>query len=133
MDVEWTVIQPATGRTQGAPARSDHETYRRRLALLLGQVSGYTEVSRVGSAYPALTLSINEGLAVVHRFDDADTGLLLVGTGQLRADETRDFQILDDDAAFTGEFISTAARGVDVLIAFAQGADVSGPGMWVRL
>lgn len=36
-------------------------------------------------------------------------------------------------ALFTGEFVSTATRGVDVLTAFAEGADVSGLGVWTRL
>jgi hypothetical protein len=55
------------------------------------------------------------------------------GDGHLHSDETHEFEILDDAAVFTAEFISTAARGVDVLIAFAQGADVSGLRMWARL
>lgn len=80
MDVEWTVTQPAPGRAERVPTGSDHESYRRRLALLLRRGSGYTEVSRVDSAYPVLTLSINEGLTVVHRFDDDDTCLLLRAT-----------------------------------------------------
>jgi hypothetical protein len=133
MDVEWTLTEPSTGRTRDVPTWSSEEGYREQLASLLREGSGYTEVSRVGSPYPALTLSINEGLAVVHRFDDAETCMLLKGTGQVAADETRDFPIQTDEVAFTGEFISTAARGVDVLIAFAQGVDIRSLGTWVRL
>ncbi|MEW1953353.1 hypothetical protein [Terrabacter sp. NPDC080008] len=133
MDVEWTVIPPATGRAHQVLRTSEHEDYRQQLAQLLRQGTGYTEVARAGSAYPALTLSINEDLAVVHRFDDAETCLLLEGTGQVPADEIRDFQIQDDPAGFTGRFITTAARGIDVLNAFAKGADVEGLGVWVRL
>lgn len=113
--------------------RSDHDTYRRQLARLLRYGSGYTEVSRVDSTYPVLTLSTNEDLSVVHRFDDEDTCFLLGGDGHLCSDDTHEFQILDEPAVFTGEFISTAARGVDVLTAFAEGSDLSGPGLWTRL
>jgi hypothetical protein len=133
MDVEWTISQPVSRRAQGVPTRSRPETYRRQLALLLRQGSGYTEVSKTDSPYPVLTLSINEDLAVVHRFDDEDTCLLLKSDGHLRSDDTHEFQILDEAAIFTGEFVSTAARGVDVLTAFAEGADVSGLGLWTRL
>jgi hypothetical protein len=111
----------------------EHEDYRQLLTELLRQGTGYTKVARAGSIYPALTLSINEDLAVVHRFDDAETCLLLEGPGQVPADETRDFQVQDDPAGFTGRFITTAARGIDVRNALAQGDEVDGLGVWVRL
>lgn len=112
---------------------SGHEAYSRQLAFLLRQGAGYTEVWRVDSTHPVLTLSINEDLAVVHRLDAEDACLLLRGDGHLRSDDAHEFQILDEPAVFTGEFISTAVRGVDVLIAFAEGAEVSGLGLWTRL
>lgn len=133
MHVEWTISRPVPQGPQDVPTRSDHEIYHRQLALLLRQASGSTEVSKVDSTYPVLTLSISVSMAVVHRFDDDDTCLLLRGDGHLYPDDTHEFQIQDGVAVFTDEFISTAARGVDVLSAFAEGADIDSLGLWARL
>lgn len=133
MDVEWTAVLPATGRADAAPTRSDDGAFRQQLDRLLDQAAVYLEVSNVRSAYPWLALSTSGHLAVVHRFDDAETCLLLRGGGHVRPEASREFLVQDDLVAFSGEFISTAERAANVLRAFVQTGDIDGLGEWVRL
>jgi hypothetical protein len=133
MDVEWRVALPAVGRWDVMPTRTDDATFRQQLDLLLDQESGYLEVSLVGSAYPLLTFSKSAELGVVHRFDDAETCLLLQGEGQVPEADVFDFPIEDEVAAFTGEFVSAAHRAASVLQGFVEGSDVARLGQWFRL
>lgn len=133
MDVEWTVVLPTSGRADAVPTRSDVETFRQQLDRLLDQEAGYLEVSKVGSAYPLLALSTSGDLAVVHRFDDAETCLLLQGGGRMRSEDSHEFLIQAELATFTGEFISPAERVASVLRAFVQAQDIDELGEWVRL
>ncbi|GAB3056189.1 hypothetical protein GCM10027053_16740 [Intrasporangium mesophilum] len=147
MDVEWTVAQPAPGRAagvdgvdgvagvagvDGARTLSDDAAYQQLLDSLLELRSGYTEVSRAGSDYPLLGLSINGDLGVVRRLDEGGRWLVLQGTGLVGADETYDFPV-PDRAQFAGELISTSVRAAETLRAFARGADIDGLGTWVEL
>jgi hypothetical protein len=133
MDLEWTVASLGSGRAVPLPTRSDAEAYGNRLKQLVEQRSGYSEVWRVGSAYPALTLSISDDLAVVHCFNDARDCFLLEGGDVVPADTSHDFPIMDDVVSFTGDFISTSTRAAAVVDAFGRGADPSELGSWSRL
>lgn len=133
MDVGWTVVLPTFGRAVAVPTCSDDEAFRRQLGRFLDQEAGYLEVSKVGSAYPMLALSTSGSLAVVHRFDDAETCLLLKGGGRVRPEDSGEFLIQDEWATFTGEFISPAERASSVLRAFVQAQDIDELGEWVRL
>lgn len=133
MDVEWTVAKPGSGWAVPSPTRSDAETYGNRLAQLVEQRWGYSEVWQAGTMYPTLTLSISDDLAVVHRFIDAETCLLLQGEDVVPEDKSHDFPVLDVVVTITGEFISTSARAAAVIDAFAHGADPAVLGSWSRL
>ena len=133
MDVEWTVASTGWGRAVPSPTRSDAEAYRNRLTQVVEQRWGYSEVWEVGTVYPTLTLSISDDLAVVHRFVDAESCLLLDGEDVLPADKSRDFPVQDAVVSFTGDFISTSARAAAIIDAFARGADVGELGSWSRL
>lgn len=133
MDVQWRIALPAVGGSDVMPTRTDDATFQEQLNRLLDQEHGYIEVSVVGSVYPLLTLSKAAELGVVHRFDDAETCLLLQGEGQVPAEDTVEFLKEDEVAAFTGDFISTAHRAANVLRGFVEGADVARLGQWSRL
>ena len=133
MDVEWTVTIPGSGRPVPSPTRSDAEAYGNRVRQLVEQRWCYSEVWRVGAAYPTLTLSISDELAVVHRFVDAEACFLLEGEDVVPRDKSRDFPIQDDLASFTGDFISTSTRAAGIIDAFARGADADELGSWSRL
>ncbi|MFC5263540.1 hypothetical protein ACFPJ1_15610 [Kribbella qitaiheensis] len=133
MDVEWTIAIPRSGRPVPSPTRSDAEAYGNRVRQFVKQRWSYSEVWKVGTAYPTLTLSISDELAVVHRFVDAEACFLLDGEDVVPRDKSRDFPIQDDVVSFTGDFISTSARAAGIIDAFARGADADDLGSWSGL
>jgi len=132
MQVDW-ILAGRVSADAGPPTRSDADELRNRIQRLVAQHGGYLEVSKAGEAYPALTLSITDDLAVVHYFRDADSCLLLQGGGLVPADQSRDFQVMDVLAPFTGDFISSSARAADLIDAFARGVDPDQLGIWSEL
>ena len=106
MNLEWQVGVTPDRPPHVMPTRGDQPTFLRALDLLLREEKASMEVSPVGSAYPLLTRSTHDGLGVVHRFDDADTCLLLLGDRQVPPEDSREFLIDDVSTDFTGEFIS---------------------------
>jgi hypothetical protein len=132
VQVDWIVAGHLSAEA-GSPTRLDDDELRNRLEQLMAQRSGHVEVSKAGEAYPALTLSIRDDLAVVHYFRNADACLLLQGDGLVPPDQSVDFQVLDVLAAFTGDFISSSARAADLIDAFAHGVDPHQLGIWSQL
>lgn len=116
-----------------SPTRSDAEAFGNRLRQLVEHRWGYSEVWQAGTAYPTLTLSISDELAVVHRFVDAEASFLLEGEGVIPGAESHDFLIQEVVVSFTGDFISTSAQAAAVIDAFARGADPGELGSWSRL
>ena len=84
------------------------------------------------AALTPLTFAIGQGLGVVHRFDNADACLLLLGGRHIPTDEHRDLLIEGERATFTGEFIVSAAHAADLVAHFTRGDHVHSLGMWIR-
>lgn len=89
----------------------------------------YREVTRPESAYPMMTVSTRDGMAVVHLFRDGAC-FLLDGDGAVDPSESRNFRVLDIDVSFTGEFICNAARAANVADEFLRGVDADELGTW---
>ena len=83
-------------------------------AAAVDEEMGNCEVHRPGSAYPQMTISTREGVAVVHPFRD-DSCFLPDGDGIVDPTESCDFRNLDIDAALTGEFNCDANRAEDAV------------------
>ena len=79
-----------------------------------------------------MTLSIRDGVAVVHYFSNADSSFLLSGDGVVEDGASLDFPIVDVVVPFTGEFICDAVHAQSVVEAFATGMDADTLGNWTR-
>ena len=82
---------------------------------------GYVEVSAADSRYPRLSLSVSGDFGIVHSFLDEDDCRLLLGDGSVPASDVMEFSIIDEDAVFSGGFISSRTRACDVLNDFVEG------------
>lgn len=107
------------------------------LIRLVGQLStfdqGYVEVRLVGDDFPALLVGFRKGFAVVQCVSGPDSMILLAGDGSVPGSELVDVLIMDDLATFTGEYVVESARAREVLLKFAEGADVRSLGEWREL
>lgn len=80
-----------------------------------------------------MSVSICDGLAVVHYFSNAESCFLLSGDGVVEDGASRDFPILDVVVSFAGHFICNAVHAQSIVAAFASGTDADALGTWTRL
>lgn len=97
------------------------------------KAKAYREVSRPGAAYPMMSISTADDIAVVHLFLAADSCFLLDGDRVVDDRESRDFRVLEIDVPFSGAFICAAARAQTVVEAFARGTEPDELGSWTLL
>jgi hypothetical protein len=113
--------------------RSDIAEFMSRLDMLLSVGAGYAEVRRHDEEFPMLAFSFKDGYGVVHLFDSPDDCNLLRGDEVLPSTETVDLPVHGEESTFSGDFVSTVARGAAAVTAFVQGAAVEELGHWDRL
>jgi hypothetical protein len=97
------------------------------------EVGAYHEVSRPGTAYPMMSISTADDLAVVHLFRAPDSCFLLGGDRVVDDRASRSFRILEIDVPFSGAFICTATRAQAVVDAFSRGTEPDELGSWTLL
>ena len=127
----------ATSLETGRFAATEQSVDGDDLICLLDQLStidqGYVEVRLVDDEFPALLAGFRKGFAVVHCMSKPESLALLAGDGSVAGSELVDVLIMDDLAPFSGEYVLESARARDVLLKFAQGADVRSLGEWHQL
>jgi hypothetical protein len=118
----------------GRFAPAEQSVDRDGLIRLVNQLSvidqGYVEVRRVDDVFPAILVGFRKGLAVVQCMSGPESMALLTGDGSVAGSELVDVLIMDDLATFTGEYVLASARARDVLLKFADGADLRSLGEW---
>lgn len=127
----------ATSLETGRFAATEQSVDGADLAWLLDQLStieqGYAEVRLADEEFPALLAGFRKGLAVVQCMSNPESTALLAGDGSVAGPELVDVLIMDDLAPFSGEYVLQSARARDVLLTFAEGADVRSLGQWHEL
>jgi hypothetical protein len=129
----WSVTSTATGRFSATETASSSADLLELFDSLTARGDGYVEVRRADSDFPLITIGFRGSRAVVHAASDTDSMSLLRGDGSLLATESVDVPIMDDSAAFTGDFVSTVDRARVVLEQFMLTGDVGTLGEWWRL
>ncbi|MFE5812939.1 hypothetical protein [Streptomyces sp. NPDC056479] len=86
-----------------------------------------------GSEFPQLTLGFQGDQAVIHLFDDPETSSLLVGDGTVGADGVVEVPVMDDLAAFSGDFVLTVDRAWALVGNFIQTGVPGDLGDWCEL
>lgn len=134
MDVEWTATEPDSdsGAAQ-AEHRTTAEEYVSRLRALASRGAGYSEVSLADQPYPHLALTFRGPHGAVHKFSDEEEVALLVGNGVVNADEIVSLPGLEGDTEFTGGFVSSADRAIELVVAFVRTGSIDNLGDWETL
>lgn len=127
----------ATSLETGRFAATEQSVDGDDLIWLLDQLStieqGYVELRLVDEEFPALLAGFRKGLAVVHCMSNPESMALLAGDGSVAGSELVDVLIMDELAPFSGEDVLESARARNVLLKFAEGADVRSLGEWHEL
>lgn len=105
MSVTWSATALPSGRYSAVERSSDVGELTAHFTQLRSHGSGYLEVRRPGRESPQLTLSFRGDQAVVHVFDHTDGSALLAGDGTASADTVVDIPVMNELAAFSGEFV----------------------------
>jgi len=134
VDVEWTVIVPDSDL---GPAQLEHRTaaedYVSQLRQLESGGAGYSEVSLADQPCPHLALTFRGSHGAVHRFSEGDEVALLVGNGVVNANEVVSLPGLEGDTEFTGHFVSSADRAIELVVAFVRSGSIDNLGDWEAL
>lgn len=94
---------------------------------------GYIEVRLPTGEFPLLTMGFRGNHAVLHLFQDVETGSLLVGDGSVAANAVIDVPIMDEQAEFTGHFVLSADHAWGVIRHFIETGEPRDPGEWCEL
>jgi hypothetical protein len=132
MEVDWCSYLPGRISGRGVSRVTSSEEFQVVLTDLQ-RSGGYVEVCVADAPYPALALSVSGHFGVVHSFFGEDDCRLLQGDGSAPSSDVRKFPILDEDAVFSGGFISSRTRACNVLSAFVEGIAPAALGEWERL
>jgi len=133
MSVVWAATSPESGLFHPVERRSEMKDLADRFNDLRPFGQGYIEVRSPNREFPVLTLAFGDGHAVVHLMADTEQMSLLVGDGTVPSDAEVEVPIMDDLAAFTGDFVLDIDRAWDLLHSFTQ-TQASGPlGEWCEL
>ncbi|MEU9154610.1 hypothetical protein AB0D59_29630 [Streptomyces sp. NPDC048417] len=94
---------------------------------------GYVEVRSPDREFPVLTLAFRDDHAVVHLMSDTERVSLLVGDGTVSSGTEVDVPIMDDLAAFTGDFVLDVDRAWDLVHDFTQTRAAGPLGEWCEM
>ena len=72
-------------------------------------------------------------VGVVQAFPNAETSLILKGTGIFKTDETIDLPVMGEMTPFTGDFIISADVIIETVGQFIENFDLDTVGEWCRL
>lgn len=122
-----------TGRFAPAERSVDRDDLIRLVDQLSTIDQGYVEVRLMDDDFPVLLAGFRKGFAVVQCLSGPESMTVLTGDDSVPGSELVDVLIMDDLATFTGEYVVESARAGDVLLKFAEGADVRSLGEWHEL
>ncbi|MEU2284587.1 hypothetical protein ABZ614_22025 [Streptomyces sp. NPDC013178] len=133
MSVRWAATALESGRFSALERCSDVGELVDHFNELRSRGQGYLEVRLPGGEFPQLTLGFQGDLGVLHLFEDAERSSLLVGDGSATADAVIDVLVMDDLAAFNGDFALTVDRAWALVRHFIQTGAPGELGEWCEL
>ncbi|MGW2830293.1 hypothetical protein [Streptomyces sp. NPDC001286] len=123
MSVTWAATVLESGRFGAIERCSGIEELREHFDVLRSRGQGYLEVRPREDEFPLLSLGFRGKEGVLHLFDDAEKSFLLLGDGTAAADAVVDVPVMDDLAAFSGDFVLSVDHAWDLMLRFiATGA-----------
>ncbi|MGW5355868.1 hypothetical protein ACWERV_35825 [Streptomyces sp. NPDC004031] len=130
MSVQWTATALESGRFSAVERCTDLPELSAHFNALRSGGQGYIEVRLAGSEFPLLTLGFQDDQAVIHLFDDADQSSLLLGDGTAAAASVVQVPIMDDLAAFGGDFVLAVDHAWALMRNFIQAGSPGELGEW---
>ncbi|MFF4901813.1 hypothetical protein [Streptomyces sp. NPDC001068] len=130
MSVVWVATSPESGLFDPVERRTEVKDLSDRFNDLRSLGQGYMEVRSSKREFPVLTLAFRKDHAVVHLLSDTERMSLLAGDGTVPSGAEVGVPIMDDLAAFTGDFVLDPDRAWHLVRDFTQ-RRVAGPlGEW---
>ncbi|MFG3275455.1 hypothetical protein [Streptomyces luteogriseus] len=133
MSVMWAATSPEFGLFHPVERRSEVKDLSDRFNDLRSCGQGYVEVRSPTREFPVLSLAFRGDHAVVHLISDAERMFLLVGDGIVPSSAEVEVPIVDDLAAFTGDFVLDTDRAWGVVHDFIQTRAADPLGEWREL
>ncbi|MEU9919393.1 hypothetical protein [Streptomyces sp. NPDC051001] len=133
MSVVWAATSPESGLFRAVETRSAVKDLADRFNDLRTRGQGYIEVRSPDREFPVLTLAFLDDHAVLHLMNHSERIFLLAGDGTVPSSAEVEVPIMDDLAAFTGDFVLHIDRAWDLVHDFTQ-TQAAGPlGEWCEL
>lgn len=133
VSVTWAATALESGWFSAVERCSDVGELANHLEELRSRGQGHLEVRLPGSEFPLLTLGFRGDQAVLHLFDDAERSFLLVGDGTVPADAVVEVPVMDDLAAFSGDFALNVDRAWALVHTFIWTGAPAELGEWCEL
>ncbi|MCX5115431.1 hypothetical protein OOK13_44845 [Streptomyces sp. NBC_00378] len=133
MSVVWAATSPESGLFDPVERRSEVKDLADRFNDLRSRGQGYVEVRSPNREFPVLTLAFRDDHAVVHLMSDIERMSLLVGDSTVPSGAEVEVPVMDDLAAFTGDYVLDIDRAWDLVHDFTQTRAVGSLGEWFEL
>lgn len=133
MSVVWAATSPESGLFHPVERCSEVKDLSDRFNDLRSPGQGYVEVRSPNREFPVLILAFRDDHAVVHLMRDTGRMFLLAGDGTVPSGAEVEVPIMDDLAAFTGDFVLDIDRAWDLVHDFTRTRAVSSLGEWCEL
>lgn len=133
MSVVWAATSPESGQFHPVERRSEVQDLSDHFNDLRSRGQGYVEVRPPDREFPVLILAFRGDHAVVHLMSDTERISLLVGDGTAPSGAEAEVPIMDDLAAFTGDFVLDIDRAWDLVHDFTQTWAAGLLGEWCEL
>ncbi|MFJ9710832.1 hypothetical protein [Streptomyces sp. NPDC101234] len=133
MSVVWAATSPESGLFHPVERRSEMGDLSDRFNDLRSRGQGYVEVRLPNREFPVLTLAFRDDHAVVHLVSDTERVSLLMGDGTVPSGAEVEVPIIDDLAAFTGDFVLDVDRAWNLVHDFTQTSADHPLGEWCEV
>ncbi|MGW4026738.1 hypothetical protein [Streptomyces sp. NPDC005009] len=133
MGVVWAATSPESGLFHPVERRSEVKGLPDRFNDLRSLGQGYIEVRLPNREFPTLTLAFRDDHAVVQLMSDPARMSLLVGDGAMPSGAEVEVPIMDDLAAFTGDFVLDVDRAWELVHDLTRTRVASSLGEWCEL
>jgi len=130
MSVVWAATSPESGRFHPVERGLEVQDLADRFNDLRSRGQGYAEVRSRNSDFPVLTLAFRGDHAVVHLMSDTGRMSLLAGDGTVPSGVEVEVPVMDDLAAFTGDFVLDVDRAWNLVHDFMQTWEADPLGEW---
>ncbi|MEV0474192.1 hypothetical protein AB0I50_30260 [Streptomyces prunicolor] len=133
VSVVWAATSPESGRFHPVERRSEVKDLADRFNDLRSRGQGYVEVRSPNRDFPVLTLAFRDDHAVVHLMSDTGRMSLLAGDGTVPSSVEVEVPVMDDLAAFTGDFVLDVDRAWNLMHDFMRTRAAEPLGEWREL